>query len=88
MKRYVVFAGKDYYANGGAQDFWQDFDTAIAAKEVADVLGGKDEGDFQWSHVFDTETYLIIYQVRRGKVERPEQTLYAVCNGDINRAKE
>ena len=49
MKRYLLFAGQNYYALGGAEDYVDSFDSLIAAKEKWLVLD-------DWYNIFDTRT--------------------------------
>jgi len=59
MKRYLLFAGDNYYPCGGWEDFIEDFDDLQkardrgAAEEVADGLG-------RWWHVVDSETKSVV----------------------------
>ena len=55
MKRYLVFAGEDYYPVGGAGDFVSDHDTEEEAIKVADEACRG-----EWAHVLDTETGLMM----------------------------
>lgn len=50
MKRYMLFAGWDYYPSGGMRDFVGSYDTFDEARE--DALGMT--GD--WWHILDIET--------------------------------
>lgn len=81
MKRYLVFAGKDYYPNGGAEDFYNDYEMAADAKYAAAHLGGRNDGDLVWAHVFDSEARCVIARWGRGVqddadyVARHRQTL-------------
>jgi hypothetical protein len=57
MKRYMLFAGDSYYAEGGAGDFKDDFfelENAIRAGKLAL------ENRCDWWHVFDTENRKIV----------------------------
>lgn len=50
MKRFMLFAGDSYYADGGAIDFKGDFDTWQAA-----VMTAREAPlPFGWWHVYDT----------------------------------
>lgn len=61
MKRFLLFCGPCYYAEGGWHDFKGDFDTLEAAKRkygrYAQKLR-KDKGP-TWGHVFDTEAQTV-----------------------------
>lgn len=52
MKRFLVFAGSEYYPCGGWEDFVGDYDTVEEAM-AADTSG---PGPYRWCHVVDTET--------------------------------
>lgn len=57
MKRYLVFAGTDYYPSGGANDFiFATNDLEEARNKMAENIK---EG-FEWSHIFDNETLEIL----------------------------
>jgi hypothetical protein len=50
MKRYLLFAGPNYYPAGGADDLIGDFDTMVlVVKEIRDIRA-------DWWNVLDTET--------------------------------
>ena len=51
MKRYLVFAGQTYYAQGGFSDFIRDFDD----KDTAVEFGRSAEADYDWLEVIDTQ---------------------------------
>ena len=52
MKRFALFAGSNYYPDGGFNDFRGSFDTsAEAVRAVADLKGLVD-----WWHVIDLTT--------------------------------
>lgn len=60
MDRYLVFIADVYYPDGGFRDFVGDFsDKNEAIKKAMTVrdLPGK------WSHVYDTETRKIIFEI-------------------------
>lgn len=57
MKRFLLFAGDQYYPRGGWDDFIKDFDSLESAIEhVArrNVLRG-------WIHIVDTESKSIVW---------------------------
>jgi endonuclease IV len=59
MKRYWLFAGNDFYADGGFADFRGSFDTLEATKEqLVDLSGGRQSLD--WYHVFDSQSNKIV----------------------------
>ena len=54
LKRYLVFAGRDYDATGGMGDFINDYDTEpkalVRAKEYV-----KNNPRWRWSNVYDQQ---------------------------------
>lgn len=52
MKRYLVFAGDDYYPSGGWNDFRDDFDDIDAAKTEARRLLSR----YSWVQLIDLVT--------------------------------
>lgn len=62
MKRYLLFAGEDYYPGGGANDLKGDFDTI---EEAVNALHHKDYRDC-FAHVFDLTTKKIVKHHSRG----------------------
>lgn len=52
LKRYLVFAGWNYYPLGGWDDLHGIYDTLEEAKAAA--LEAEDKGD--WAHIVDSET--------------------------------
>lgn len=57
MKRFVLFAGQNYYAGGGALDFKGEFNELDAALEVAATLVPYDE---EWFHIVDTDSWKVV----------------------------
>lgn len=61
MKRYILFAGDEFYPNGGMGDFVEDFDNKSNALDLIERLK-KDFGDwFDWFHVYDTEKMKMVF---------------------------
>lgn len=56
MKRYAVFGGNVYYAEGGFNDFCDDFESADEAESFADDQFFTN----QWWHVVDMDTRQIV----------------------------
>jgi len=56
MKRFLVFAGNSFYADGGALDFRDHCDTLEAAMAAATEL----KRTFDWFHILDGETRKIV----------------------------
>ncbi len=86
MKRYLVFAGNDFYPLGGALDFIDDFDDINTAKKFAeDIHEKKSEGTYAddlgeihthsatiaWVHIFDTATKTVCYKISHAYPEAP-----------------
>lgn len=53
LKRFLLFAGSNYYPAGGWQDFRGDFDTVEEAK---DYLLYNPDTERNWWHVIDATT--------------------------------
>lgn len=68
MRRYAVFGGERYYPLPGAEGYVDSFFDLDAAKSFAEHLIGEylvdeenfDAGEYQWTHVFDTEKNEIV----------------------------
>ena len=58
MKRYLVFAGEDYYPAGG----WGDFIEAFASHEDAASKAAECEERGDWSQVVDLERMEEVYK--------------------------
>lgn len=61
MKRYLLFGGDTYYPRGGMHDLRGDFFTAEGA--VSQAQKGEPMvavSGYDWWHVIDTETWLIV----------------------------
>jgi hypothetical protein len=56
MKRYLLFAGDEYYPTGGWGDFISDFDTLEEAKK--DLLSGRFDKD--WYQIVDTQNKEVV----------------------------
>lgn len=55
LKRFLAFAGRNYYPRGGWDDFEGDFEELESAKSF--LL----EEQKDWAQIFDTETQKIIW---------------------------
>ncbi len=51
MKRYLLFAGDDYYPQGGINDLVDFFDTVELAKEKAERI--VEINNYDWYHIYD-----------------------------------
>lgn len=59
MKRFMLFAGENYYPCGGMEDFKGSFDTYEEAEEYVNTKNKGVQMDgwgWDWAHVYDTET--------------------------------
>jgi len=56
MKRYLLFAGNNYYPGGGWNDFIGSFHSTEAAKTA---LLNSDRA-FQWWHIVDSEASIMV----------------------------
>lgn len=56
MKRYLLFAGDDYYPGGGWDDFMGSFDTI----EECQAFGTDTKRGFDWYQIVDTTTMLAL----------------------------
>jgi len=61
MKRFLLFAGSDYYPSGGWGDFNSDHDTALEAVLAAAEL----EDGTDWWQVIDTQTKSVVHTGHR-----------------------
>lgn len=61
MKQFLVFAGDDYYPQGGWEDFRGMYDDFQSASERLDDL--IDQADVDWGHVVDLEAGVIVLKV-------------------------
>lgn len=57
MKKYLLFSGKSYYANGGILDFKGSFDSLEDA--VAKGRYQLDNTYEDWFHVYDSESNIV-----------------------------
>lgn len=61
MKRYIVFAGNNYYPGGGACDYTgHSFEDKEAAKEAGLKCLARDGND--WVHIFDAIDERIVWE--------------------------
>lgn len=57
-KRFLVFAGSDYYPSGGAEDFVSSYDSLGEARENFEII--QENACFlNWWHVVDRDTGVI-----------------------------
>jgi hypothetical protein len=61
MKRFLLFAGYDYYPHGGWNDFKGAFDTIEEAQTAFTKFIQEDSG-FTWGHILDTSKVKVILQ--------------------------
>jgi hypothetical protein len=55
MKRYLLFAGAQYYPCGGWDDLEGDFDTLEEAREAAKHSPIKLAPEYDWTQIVDTQ---------------------------------
>ncbi len=64
MKRYMLFAGSQYYPSGGWDDFKDSFDTCeealVAARLQETGYKGKTKPVYDWFHVVDVQGFIIV----------------------------
>lgn len=64
MKRYLLFAGQDFYPKGGFADFVDSYDSVGKAVEFGNLLVNQvGVNDPDWYHVIDGETGDIEHRV-------------------------
>lgn len=78
MKRYLLFAGDDYYPLGGWEDFQGDFDLCVNAKNFRKYyfagtyqhLAGLAQYEiaFDWKHIVDSHSgcVILVYNIDKG----------------------
>jgi hypothetical protein len=74
MKRYMLFAGDQFYPNTAWADFRGDFDSVEEARAIVDAAAKTDDY-FDWHQIVDAETKQVV--VAEGQVYgdlRPPQT--------------
>ncbi len=64
MKRFLLFYGHSYYANGGWADFRGDFETLDKATRAGIAAMSATYSD--WLHVIDTETRRVVAYINGG----------------------
>lgn len=63
MKRYWLFEGKEYYPNGGMEDFVGDYDSVDGAKTAFDNAQAaevKENRKADWAQIADSTTAKIV----------------------------
>jgi len=60
MKNYVLFIGDKYYAAGGFNDFYSDYDTFDEAISVLESKVPEDDGS-QWAHILNLFENRIVF---------------------------
>jgi len=75
MKKFILFSGSSYYADGGAFDIISDFDTMeecqVVWSYITDAITNAFE-DYSWAHLLNTETKEIIILEMGGYCGRPK----------------
>lgn len=54
IKRFVVFAGSQYYPCGGYHDYKYSFDTLEEAEKL--IKEWQEKGRYEWHQIWDLET--------------------------------
>ena len=60
MKRYLVFAGIDYYPAGGWNDFAGDADTLDEARQIVNLERRRPRLPARWWQIVDTTTLKVV----------------------------
>lgn len=60
MKRFLLFAGVEYYADGGWNDFRGAFDAEADARAEGERLIAITRHEYEWWHIADTVSGLIV----------------------------
>lgn len=71
MKRYLIFAGNDYEAAGGWDDFIDSFDVLdLAIQHARRSMYKHKRGGNDWVHIVDTQTGKVCHRLSRrtGKI--------------------
>ncbi len=55
MKRFLLFAGADYYPGAGVNDLRGESDT------VSELIEMVNKGNYDWWHVLDTNEGLVVF---------------------------
>ncbi len=61
MNRFFLFAGCDYYPQGGMNDFIGSFASMEAAREAAMNCLEPGNDQCEWWHILDIETHMITH---------------------------
>lgn len=70
LDRYLLFAGEDYYPEGGWRDFQSSHETIEEAKKAFSIFEYRDE----WGHIFDLITKEIVVTFWRGKTKEGDHS--------------
>jgi hypothetical protein len=67
MKRFLLFAGENYYPSGGMEDFINSFDSEQEAKDWYNknqiaAKSNPDLEEYEWLHIWDCTESKIIYE--------------------------
>lgn len=68
MRRLALFAGHNYYPNGGWEDFQSYFDDLEAAKAEARrrMKLGAEPGSIDWAQIVDLDTVKCVWSIGYG----------------------
>ena len=74
MKQILLFAGNDYYPEGGAYDFKGSFETVELALQAHNPKEHRYEGG--WANIFDLKEEKIVKQFSRGTWYEGDSEIY------------
>jgi hypothetical protein len=60
MKRYLVFAGVNYYPSGGWGDFHGDFDSIEEGEASLRLLNNGRYRKWEWMQILDTQSLAVV----------------------------
>ena len=60
MKRYLLFGGADYESAGGMEDFINDYEVILYAKD--DGYSELEKFGCDWVHIYDTDKRKIVWE--------------------------
>lgn len=70
MNKYILFAGHNYYPEGGFDDFHGSFETIEAAKEWLGLNPNKISNQYidHWCHIVDRNTWEIVGRFKQSSI--------------------
>ena len=67
MKKHALFAGDNYYPQGGARDFRFAFNSVRACRYYYTMKYGYTEEDSAWAHIVEVKTMEIVWEFEDGE---------------------